>query len=238
MNRNRILNHSIEPAWMDAALAIGQRPGDGDQRALLEATLSDMGLPKWARVKVREIVGPVWLDPPNETAAFIHWARDNVDPTGDLRAIHLLALMATYPFFGDVCTAVGRLLRLQGDVTTSDLRSRLRAKWGDREIVEVAQRMCIYTLRAFGALSAEPRASVSRPAEPLLLSRDLGMWAVHALVLARNAESIDIMEVDAAPEVFFTSLEAPRGNGYPLLERFSMAGGRAEFVLSQWIKPA
>lgn len=232
MNRSRILNHSLEPAWLDAAFAIGRQHGDGDPRQLLEMALSDMALAKWARIKVREIVGPVWLDPPKETASFIGWARANVDPARDLRAIHLLALMATYPFFGDVCTAVGRLLRLQGEVTTSDLRSRLRAKWGDREIVEVAQRMCIYTLRAFGALSAEPRASVSRPAEPLPLPRDLGMWAVHALVLARNAESIDLMEIDVAPEIFFTSVEAQPGNGYPLLERFSMAAGRAEFVLA------
>jgi hypothetical protein len=232
MNRNRILNHSLDPAWMDAAFAIGQRPADGDPRALLATTLSDMGLPKWARVKVREIVGPVWLDPPSETASLIRWARDNVSPTSDLRAVHLLALMATYPFFDDVCIAVGRLLRLQGEVTTSDLRSRLRAKWGDREIVHVAQRMCVYTLRAFGALSVEAR-SVSRPADPLPLSGDLGMWAVHALVLARNTESIDLMEIDVAPEMFFVSLEPPQGNGYSLLERFATGTGRAEFVLTR-----
>lgn len=195
-------------------------------------TLLDMGLPRWARVKVREIVGPVWLDPPAETATFIDWARGNVDPTSDLRAVHLLALLATYPFFDDVCVAVGRLLRLQGQVTTADLRSRLRAKWGDREIVQVAQRMCIYSLRHFGALMADAR-STSSAAEPLPLTSSLNAWAVHAVVLGRDAGAIDLMEVDVAPELFFVRLDSRQINDYPHLERYAMAAGRAELVLAQ-----
>lgn len=232
MNRGRILNHSLEPAWLDAAFEIGRRPRAGDSRTDLDMTLTDMGLPRWARTKVREIVGPVWLDPPTETAAFIDWARDHVDPTIDLRAVHLFALVATYPFFDDVCIAVGRLLRLQGKVTTADLRTRLRAKWGDREIVQVAQRMCIYTLRAFRALTADAR-SISSAAAPLELPTSLTAWAVHALVLGRDSEAIDVMEIDFAPELFFVRLPVQQIAGYPYLERYAMAAGRAELVLAQ-----
>jgi hypothetical protein len=140
-------------------------------------------------------------------------------------------LIATYPFFDDVCVAVGRLLRLQGNVSTPDLRARLRAKWGDREIVQVAQRMCVYTLRAFGALTPDGR-SISTAADPLPLPRSLSAWAVHALVLGRDAQAIDTMEIDVAPELFFTHLEFPSVNEYPLLERFAMAAGRSELVLA------
>jgi hypothetical protein len=233
VNRNRILNRALQPPWLDAAFAMAQHPSGEDPRRLLNITLTDTDLAAGARAKIVEVLDPVWLHPPAETAKFIRWATDNVDPTADLRAVHLLALMATYPFFGDVCAAAGRLLRLDGEATTHDLRARLRAKWGDREVVNVAQRKCVQTLRAFSALSAQPRSSVSHAADPLPLPAGCNAWAIHALILSRHAESIDLMQVDVAPEIFFTRVDGQRSNAYSLLERFTMAAGRGELVLAR-----
>jgi hypothetical protein len=232
MNRNRILNRALKPDWLDVAFRLACSSGETDRR-VLDLALSDEKLAKGARGKVVEVVAPVWLTPPPETARLVAWALANTDPTADLRALHLLVLMATYPFFGDVCATVGRLLRLNGEIGTGDLRERLRAKWGDREVIQVAQRKCVQTLRDFGAVHAHPRSTVSYSAPPLPLPAGMSIWAIHALVLSRDAESIDLIEVDGAPELFFTRLEVTTASAYPLLERFSQGAGRAQLVLTR-----
>ena len=169
----------------------------------------------------------------------IEWALANSREVADLRAVHLLALIAIYPFFSDVCAISGRLLRIDGEVQSAELRKRLRAKWGDREVVDVAQRKCIQTLRAFGALAGERGTVVSQPGERLPLPESLAPWAIHAVVLGRNAESIDVGEIGAAPEAFFTDIVMRGMNGYALLERFNVGPSRASYVASRTsLRPA
>jgi hypothetical protein len=231
MNRGRILNRPLEPSWMDAAFRLAQDvPDVAERRRLLEMRLRDTHLAPQALKKVTEAVAPVWISPPPETAAMIEWALANSRDVADLRAIHLLALVATYPFFGDVCAISGRLLRIDGEVRNPELRNRLRATWGDREVINVAQRKCIQTLRAFSALEGHRGAAVSQAGERLRLPATHTPWAVHAIILGRNAESIDAGEIGASPEAFFADIVMHGVNGYALLERFNLGPSRVSYV--------
>lgn len=231
MTRGRILNRPLRPEWLDMAVSIRRRVGMGDEaRRQLEVALRDEPLATESRKKVVEAISHVWLKPGPDLVPFTDWAVDRALDVPDARAIHLVALLAAYPFFGDVCAAVGRLVTLDGDVRTDALRSRLRNRWGDREVVNVAQRKCVQTLRDFGVLTAPRGSSVSQVGEQLVLPAEMVPWAVHGLMLSRGIEALETTEVRSAPELFFLGLPPSVPNGYRYLERHSASQGRSVLV--------
>lgn len=231
MNRNRLMNRSVEPAWARAALDVAADGGSGATgRERLEIRLRDEGLANVARQKVVEILHPVWINPPEETAAFIEWARERSSEVADLRPVHLIAVMATYPFFGDLAATVGRMLRNEGEVESVEVRSRLKAKWGDRDAVGVATRKGILTLRSFGVLMGERGSTKSTEAARFEISGEWALWAACGLLLTRGSESTDPATVETAPEFFFLDLRVPRATSFPLLERITSGDGKARLA--------
>jgi len=67
-------------------------------------------------------------------------------PRSDHLAIHWGMVMAVYPFWASVATQVGRLLRLQGSATASNIQRRVREQYGERETVSRRTR---YVLRSY-----------------------------------------------------------------------------------------
>ncbi|UCH94988.1 MAG: hypothetical protein JSV88_32695 [Candidatus Aminicenantes bacterium] len=59
-------------------------------------------------------------------------------PPDSTLPIHWGMSMAVYPFFGTVAASVGRLLRLQGSFSISQVQRRLREQYGERETVSRA----------------------------------------------------------------------------------------------------
>ncbi|MEJ7784645.1 MAG: hypothetical protein WKF96_07565 [Solirubrobacteraceae bacterium] len=225
--RGPILDRPLEPAWLDAALRIARDNRDLDEvRSQLRVTLGDSGLGTAARVKTLTVLVRMWAQPSEASSAAICWARDALADEEDLRAVHFGALLAAYPFFGDVCATVGRVLALEEQVTTPDVRARMRASWGDRRTVHNAVQRSIKTLRAFELLTGEPGSSISRRAERVYVSPRAGRWIAHTLLLSRSQESIAERDLRSAPELFGLRLPERLDNGYRLLERHREGGGR------------
>jgi hypothetical protein len=225
--RGPILDRPLEPAWLDAALLIARETRDLDQvRARLHLALGDSGLGSAARVKTVTALVRTWADPREAATASISWARRALADEEDLRSLHLGALIAAYPFFGDVCATVGRVLALEEQVTTPDIRARMRASWGDRRTIHNAVQRAVKTLRAFELLTGDPGTSLSRRADRLVVSPRAGRWIAHTLLLSRGQESIDEHDLRSAPELFGLRLPGRLDNGYQLLERHREGGGR------------
>ncbi len=225
--RGVVLDRPMEPDWLDAALRIARETDDLDSvRARLHVALGDSGLGAAARVKTVTVLVRTWADPRTECAGAIRWAREHLAAEEDMRAIHFGALLAAYPFFGDVCAAAGRVLALEESVTTPDLRERMRAAWGDRRTVHNAVQRAVKTLRAFQVLTGAAGTSVSGRGVRLPVSPRAGRWIAHTLLLSRGAEAVDEREVRSAPELFGLRLPDHLNSGYELIERHREGGGR------------
>ena len=228
MIRGRLLDRPLEPEWMDAALRVTQQAATPlEAKHLLELALRDAPLGDEARGKTVTALARVWIDPEPSCADMLRWAERELSDTRDLRGVHLVALIAVYPFLADVCAFAGKALALEGRVLTPDLRARLRATWGDRRTVHNAVQRAVKTLRAFGVLDGTPGSSLSEPGERLEIPAAGTRWVADALLLARGAESIDERELRTAPELFAIAIESGNGNGYPFLERHHEGGGRS-----------
>jgi hypothetical protein len=191
VKQNFILNRALEPRWLDAALhlAIDTDEFQGAKRDLLGVMLADDIKGPMARAKTVTALSRVWLDPAETARAMLQWAAERSTTVVDARVLHLGALLATHRFFGDCCAAVGRTLGLHESVLTPEVRQRVKARWGDREAIDVSVRAAIRTLRAFGVLVGAAGDQVSSAGERLAVPLTLRPWLAHALLLTRGQTS-------------------------------------------------
>lgn len=226
MKHGPIMDRALRPEWLDTAFRFARsgKPLD-EARSLLEIALRDEVENQVARGKTRTVLAHVWLDPPAAAEPLIRWAIDNAS-ADEMPAWHLGALLATYPFFGSTCALIGREINLHGEVSTTPLRARVKARWGDRSTVDRGVARLVWTLRAFGVLTGSRGQALSKMGKPLPVDAQVFPWLVHALLLTRGIREIDAREVRKAPELFMFDLPSTLPDQFSLLERFNEGGDR------------
>ncbi len=90
----------------------------------------------------------IWVNPPQDILPLRDDALAIIKDKPDLLfAMHWTMFCAVYPFWYNTAVQVGRLLNLQDQVTKKQIISRLKEKYGDREIIG---RYSQYVIQAFG----------------------------------------------------------------------------------------
>lgn len=232
MTRGPILDRGLSLEVLDAALAVARAaPPREDDLRQLEVRLREFVSEQEATTKTRKILTRIWVRPPEDAEAMLRWAIDHASPEVDNRVLHVGAMLATYPFFGEVCAAAGRQLALSGEVVTAAAQDRLRQLRGDRPSVDVGARKSLRTLQLLDLLhpSRPSGRAVSTPGNRAKVPSDLAPWITHALLLSRGSERISSDELRSAPELFMLDVR-PNGADYPFLERASESGGRRIWI--------
>ncbi|MDX9975491.1 MAG: hypothetical protein RBU21_21070 [FCB group bacterium] len=104
-------------------------------------------------------------------------------PKSERMAVHWGMTMAVYPFWANVAAQVGRLLKLQGAVTASQVQRRMREQYGERETVSRRTR---YALRSFVDWGVLRETDCKGTYEPLagetIVNVDLAVWLIEAVL--------------------------------------------------------
>ncbi|MGH2362950.1 MAG: hypothetical protein ACRDGM_20675 [bacterium] len=146
---------------------------------------------------------------------------------GERLALHWGLAMAEYPFFSDVVSSIGRLVRLQPTVSLAEVVRRAKEKWGDRERVARSARHVLQSIRDWGVLAETRRPGVYRVAPQQATVRgDLALWMIEAVLRGASASVAPLRQLDRAPALFpfqitLRSIEVPRS---PRLELMRQAG--------------
>ena len=181
-----------------------------------------------AKTRLKWAVSRIWINPPRPAAAMIRWAIDHPEHFPDRRLMHTGALMATIPFVGSALGHLGRSFALEEPLTVPDLRRRLVARWGETSTVGEAVGKTVTSLRRLGIVDGGGRQPVTRcprlDASPLATA-----WLVHAVILCRQASSIEVRDAAAAPELFWANETTPDPD-YPHLELHTEALNRRVWV--------
>jgi hypothetical protein len=225
VKQGAILDRALDLVSLDLALEVA-RTSDRSARLNLEFALRDRVVALEARKKTVRVLRRIWLTPPSQARTMIAWALDRSAQVADSRLLHIGALLATYPFFGDTCAVIGREVTLHGEVRFGAVRRYLRGRWGDRQTVDVSARAGIRTLRSLGALRGRPGTSTVATNGLLEAPEDIGPWLFHAVMLTRNVAEIDVSTVSSCPELFMFRMAPSRTRGYPFLEAVNEGGGR------------
>lgn len=140
-----------------------------------------------ARDKTITILMRVWFDgvPELESLRARGLEMIRLLPIEEHVPIHWGMSMAAYPFLKAVADNIGRLLRLQDSVTSSQVQRRVREKYGERETVIRAAQRVMYSFVNWGVLEKEAKAQVYKPGISRHIDNpELIAWLVEALLHA------------------------------------------------------
>jgi hypothetical protein len=124
-------------------------------------------------------------------------------PSNSRLAVHWGICMAAYPFWGKVAEAVGRLLRLQGTASASNVQRRLREQFGERETVSRAARRVLRSFIDWAVLQETTQSGVYQSTRLIeVKDRELFSWFLEAQLLARGRESASVNDLVHSQSLF------------------------------------
>lgn len=202
-------DRELRISWLDAVAAKAAEGAEARTvRSWLEEYLSDT-LPGdqhgGARDKTIVKLCRIWVSPPESSRSLRDSAVDllpDADPSHRL-ALHWGLTMASYPFFGDVADAVGRLLALQGDVQRTSVVRRTYETWGERLFVNRATRAAWNTFLLWGMLKTTDRLGccVGQQVRHALPST-IEAFLIEAALLWAGGRPLPLSSLVALPNMF------------------------------------
>lgn len=210
MKRDAIgFDRDLELAWLEATAArVAEGLPPAQVREFLWTLLAGKvagDAPRSGRGKTATVLLHIWSD---VTVEIVPLRNDCLEAltrlSGEQQLLaHWTMAMATYPFFVEVVSAVGRLLALQETVALNQVTRRIAEKWGERSTAVRACRRVVRSIVRWGALrdttkhGVYARRTVAVPTEP----SDFQLLA-EGLLRGLGAEAAALDELSASPALF------------------------------------
>lgn len=192
--RRRIgFDRTIASEWLDAAVArvlTGEQP-DATRKFLwkfLEG-VEPGTTHNSSRGKTLTVLTRVWVSVPKPSEYLKRAALQCViSVSAEKRiGIHWAMVVGTHPFFFDVATHVGKLIKLHGQANRSQIKRRMTEAWGDRSTLERTIQHVLRSLAQWGLLrTGEEHGAIVGPAHRMSLGDDIGQLLVHAVLLGHG----------------------------------------------------
>lgn len=210
MKRDAIgFDRDLELAWLEATAArVAEGMPPPQVREFLWTLLAGKvagDAPRSGRGKTATVLLHIWSDVPAETVPLRNDCLETLTRlSGEQQLLaHWTMAMATYPFFVEVVSTVGRLLALQETVALNQVTRRIAEKWGERSTAVRACRRVVRSIVRWGALldttkhGVYARRTLAVPTEP----SDFQLLA-EGLLRGLGAEAAALDELSASPALF------------------------------------
>lgn len=104
--------------------------------------------------KTREILMNIWVRTSEENNKLKELALTlfNTNKSSNKLVAHWCMMIISYPVFGDIVTAIGKMADKQYDITTAQVKARMFDVWGERSTLFHSIDKNIKTLKDIGAL--------------------------------------------------------------------------------------
>ncbi len=157
------------------------------------------------REKAITILLKIWQCPPDELVALRDEGLDLLArlPSKHHVAIHWGMSIAVYPFFGAVTATVGRLLRLQQEMSTAQVQRRIREQLGERETVARAARRIYRSFIDWHVLVESGIKGTYSKAKPIAISdRVFCSWMAECLLQGSRSNWTPLEQLNSHPSCF------------------------------------
>jgi hypothetical protein len=241
LNKNRLgLNQRVRLEWLERTahlILAGNNEKDihGTLQELLKDQLSVGSQAKRCnRDKVISILQMVWVNPIPEIRAlrteglqFLAQPPEGICFGETSLIVHWGMMMAVYPFWTAVATQTGRLLRLQGNATASQIQRRLRELYGERESVSKATRRVLRSFVDWGVLQDTEKIGIyTGGTSQTVEDPRLVAWLIEAFLRSKGNGPIPLKEIIENPGLFPFRIKPLHG------EYLAKASSRLEFFYS------
>lgn len=215
-------NRTVRLRWLDQVveLMLAGQSDDQIHETLSELLRDQLSLSSTAKRGSREktitLLVKTWLRVPAHLVDFrdegLQLFKSSIQKS-DRLALHWGMTMAAYPFWRAVADATGRLFRLQGTASASQVQRRMKEVYGEREVVSRSAR---YVLRAFadwdvihdirpqGTYVASPTVRVDKSS--------VAAWLLEGAMYAGNTPSADWRTLLQSPALFPFQLQVVRSD--------------------------
>lgn len=192
----------VEKAWMDEA---AHSVIDGSPLNVVNDKLDEYLLPSIAgdtsRRKTKNILTATWVKSlPNETEfkqqALALFARAGKQ---ERLVIHYGMSVATYPFFMSLSKILGRLFKLQDEVSNVEFYRRVIEVLGDRDSIKRAAARYLQSLIEWGMLEQSGKTGVKPKAKIDVVGSEITTWLYTSILFASDRDRLSIDDLTADP---------------------------------------
>jgi len=228
----RALDRALSLPLLDSVYRIAQLSvGVEEKSQLLSIALREYVTEADADNKMKKTVTRIWINPPTPAVSMITWAIKHPEHFPDHRVLHVGALLATVPYVGSILAQLGRAFNLDNHLTVVDLRRKITAIWGGSSTIAEGVGKTVTTLRRLDTLVGGGAQELGK-AEPLPTTGLGAAWLIHATMLQRQVHSLDALEAQQTPELFWTQELRPDQH-YPYLELHTEGVKRRVWVIPE-----
>ncbi|MFC1953896.1 hypothetical protein ACFLWR_07225 [Chloroflexota bacterium] len=158
-----------------------------------------------SRARTISTLKRIWVKAPDEVESLRKNGLKLLDQLS--RKEHLILhwgmSIAAYPFVGMVAMSVGRLLKLQGRASASQVQRRLKERYGDRETVDRATRHIIRNFVEWGVLLDGDNPGVYEPAfKQNVTDPEIITWLIECILSMNEDEKTPIRMAFDSPILF------------------------------------
>lgn len=161
-------DRKIELEWIDfTAKCVLEGLSESEIRKKLKNMLSIYGLGTskgGASDKTITVLVRLWLNVSEDVVPLRNMAVDlyKYASKDEKVIIHVCLASANYPFFFDVLTQIGRLLKLQDSFASEQIKRRIVEKWGDTQRVKRSVCHTLQTLKLWGIIVPVKKVNIYR----------------------------------------------------------------------------
>lgn len=245
-NPNRMVgfNRKVDLLWLDtvagwAAAGVAEDELAQHFAALLESI--DQG--KETRRKIKDILSNIWLQRTGALPGFHETGLTlyRTLPPAQRLPLHWGRCIVAYPFFAFVATQIGRLYRLQGDVTAGEVRRRIIEQYGESEWVKRSLRYVIQSLHNWQVLDSKASGTYVICPPCAITDPTLMAWLAEAYLRATHVEAVTASSILSSPLLFpfaFADLSAQQLSRHnPRLEALQQGLNQDVLMLQATVLP-
>lgn len=192
----------VDKAWMDQSAKL-VLAGNGLKE--INEKLDEYLLPSIAgetsRRKTKNILAATWAKSLPFELAYKQQAAKlfaNADKQERL-VIHFGMSVATYPFFMTLSKILGRLFKLQDEVSNTEFYRRVIESVGDRESIKRAAARYLQSLVEWGLLESSGKASVKPGVKIQVDDSDLITWLYASVLFSTDRDRLSTDEITSDP---------------------------------------
>jgi hypothetical protein len=211
-------NRQVELEWLDftaSLIASGETPQS--IKSSLDEYLKDRlsigsDAVRGSRGKTISILLSIWVTVPKHLTQLrddaLHLMR-HLSASEHL-ALHWGMTMSAYPFFSVVAETAGRMLSLQGTVSSLTLQNRMREIYGQRETAIRSTRYALYSFSEWGILVETSVRGVYQLSETKNLEdHQLQKWLIKAFLISEEKTLAPVNTIIRSPKLFPFTFEEP-----------------------------
>jgi len=204
----------ISREWLDLVARTMIETGDAEKaQSRLKGYFSEESLGEVARRKTLDVLSRIWIRVPEHDTEFRDRGLDlfqRVRPDERLW-LHWGMIIVAYPVFLDIVVITGRLLGLQGEVTSGQIRRGIVSEWGDRTTLTRSVNMILQSMRDWRVLMKnENQNPHTQPRKIESENVDVNLWLIEAVLRAEDTTTLPVTRLERHPALFPFNIKLSR----------------------------